>query len=92
VTRIADDELEMLKRVVSLPDLVQASGVELRRHGTSWLGQCPSTTITRCRLLSRLATTAGNAEVHVRREGASLSGSCVESGRASGARSRGFEA
>jgi hypothetical protein len=31
--RISEAELDQIKRTVSLVDLVQASGVELQRHG-----------------------------------------------------------
>ncbi|MCC7387824.1 MAG: hypothetical protein IT431_03560 [Phycisphaerales bacterium] len=41
MARIPDDELERLKREVSLLDRVRAAGIELRRHGANWLGRCP---------------------------------------------------
>jgi DNA primase len=39
--RVPESELERLKREVDLVGLVEASGVELRRHGKDWLGLCP---------------------------------------------------
>ena len=39
--RIPDTELDRLKREVSLQRLVEASGIELKRHGKDWLGLCP---------------------------------------------------
>jgi hypothetical protein len=41
MARIPEDELERLKAEVSLLRLVQARGVELKRHGKDWLGRCP---------------------------------------------------
>ncbi|MGH7718857.1 MAG: CHC2 zinc finger domain-containing protein [Gemmatimonadaceae bacterium] len=41
VARIPDDELERLKRETDLVALVQAAGVELRRHGANLVGRCP---------------------------------------------------
>jgi DNA primase catalytic core len=41
MARIADDELERLKREISLERLVRARGVELRRHGADMIGLCP---------------------------------------------------
>lgn len=38
---IPDDELERLKRETDLVALVQAAGVELRRHGANLVGRCP---------------------------------------------------
>lgn len=39
--RIPEDELERLKAEVSLQRLVEAKGIELRRHGADLLGLCP---------------------------------------------------
>ncbi len=41
MARIPDDELERLKRETDLVALVQAAGVELRRHGANLIGRCP---------------------------------------------------
>ena len=41
MARIADDELERLKREISLERLVRARGVDLRRHGADLIGLCP---------------------------------------------------
>ena len=41
MARIPEDELERLKREVSLLDRVRAAGIELTRHGANWLGRCP---------------------------------------------------
>ena len=41
MARIPDDELERLKRESDLVSLVQAAGVELRRHGADLVGRCP---------------------------------------------------
>jgi DNA primase catalytic core len=41
MARIADDELERLKREVSIQRLVEARGVKLRRHGKDLVGLCP---------------------------------------------------
>ena len=41
MARIPDAELERLKRETDLVALVQASGVELRRHGADLVGRCP---------------------------------------------------
>lgn len=41
MARIPEDELERLKREVSLLDQVRAAGIELKRHGANWLGRCP---------------------------------------------------
>ena len=40
MARIPDDELERIKRDTDLVALVQAAGVELRRHGANLVGQC----------------------------------------------------
>ncbi len=40
MARIPDDELERLKRETDLVALVQAAGVELRRHGANLVGRC----------------------------------------------------
>jgi DNA primase catalytic core len=41
LARIPQDELERLKREVSLERLVQMDGVELRRQGADLIGRCP---------------------------------------------------
>ena len=41
MARIPDDEIERLKREVSLERLVAAKGVALKRHGSNLLGLCP---------------------------------------------------
>ena len=41
MARIPDDELERIKRETDLVALVQAAGVELRRHGANLVGRCP---------------------------------------------------
>jgi DNA primase len=41
VARIPDGEIERLKREVSLERLVEAQGIELKRHGADLLGLCP---------------------------------------------------
>jgi DNA primase len=41
MARIPDTEIERLKAEVSLVRLVEASGVELKRHGKDWVGRCP---------------------------------------------------
>ncbi|MFB3906616.1 MAG: CHC2 zinc finger domain-containing protein, partial [Acidobacteriota bacterium] len=41
MVRIADEELERIKREISIERLVEASGVELRRHGADLIGLCP---------------------------------------------------
>jgi DNA primase len=41
VARIPDEELEQLKREVSLLERVRAAGIALRKHGANWLGRCP---------------------------------------------------
>jgi DNA primase catalytic core len=41
MARIPDDELERLKREVSVERLVQAKGIELKRHGADLIGRCP---------------------------------------------------
>lgn len=41
MARIPDVEVERLKREVSLQRLVEARGVELKRHGADLLGLCP---------------------------------------------------
>ena len=41
MARIPDEELERLKSEVSLQRLVEARGIELRRHGADLLGLCP---------------------------------------------------
>ena len=46
MARIAESEIERLKREVSLERLAEARGIELKRHGADLLGLCPSTTTT----------------------------------------------
>ncbi|MBN1916665.1 MAG: toprim domain-containing protein, partial [Verrucomicrobia bacterium] len=41
MARIPDDEIQRLKREVALERLVQAHGVELKRHGADLIGRCP---------------------------------------------------
>lgn len=41
MARIEPEEIERLKREVSIERLVEAAGVELRRHGKDLLGLCP---------------------------------------------------
>ena len=41
MARIPDEEIERLKQEVSLQRLVEARGVELKRHGADLLGLCP---------------------------------------------------
>ena len=41
MARIPDAELDRLKRETDLVALVQAAGVELRRHGADLVGRCP---------------------------------------------------
>jgi DNA primase len=41
MARIPDEEIQRLKREVSLERLVVASGVELKRHGADLVGLCP---------------------------------------------------
>jgi DNA primase len=41
MARIAEDEIERLKREVSLERLAEARGVKLRRHGADLIGLCP---------------------------------------------------
>ena len=41
MARIPDDEIERLKREVSLEQLVAAAGIELRKHGADLIGTCP---------------------------------------------------
>lgn len=41
MARIPDDLIQALKREVSLERLVEASGVELHRHGANLIGRCP---------------------------------------------------
>lgn len=40
MARIPDDELERIKRETDLVALVQAAGVDLRRHGANLIGRC----------------------------------------------------
>ena len=41
MARIADEVIERLKQAVSLLRLVESSGVELKPHGSDWIGHCP---------------------------------------------------
>ncbi len=41
MARIPDSEVERIKRDTDLVALVQAAGVELRRHGANLVGRCP---------------------------------------------------
>ncbi len=41
MARIPEDVIQSLKREVSLERLVEASGVELKRHGANLIGRCP---------------------------------------------------
>jgi len=41
MARIPDEEIERLKQEVSLQRLVEARGIELKRHGADLLGLCP---------------------------------------------------
>jgi len=41
MARIAEEEIERLKREVSLERLVEARGVKLKRHGADLIGLCP---------------------------------------------------
>lgn len=39
--RIPPDEIERLKQTVSIERLVEAAGIELKRHGKTLMGRCP---------------------------------------------------
>jgi DNA primase len=41
MVRISEQEIERIKRDTDLVALVQAAGVELRRHGANVVGRCP---------------------------------------------------
>lgn len=41
MTRIPEEEIERLKREVSLVRLVKSSGIELKKKGQDWFGLCP---------------------------------------------------
>src|ERR1700676_3520153 len=41
MARIAEEEIERLKREVSLERLAEARGIKLKRHGADLIGQCP---------------------------------------------------
>ena len=41
MARIADDELERLKREIPVARLVAGFGIELKRHGANLIGRCP---------------------------------------------------
>ncbi|MBK8941025.1 MAG: hypothetical protein IPM79_26285 [Polyangiaceae bacterium] len=44
--RIPDEDIQRLKRDISLEQLVRSRGIDLRRTGANLLGLCPSTTTT----------------------------------------------
>jgi DNA primase len=41
MARIAEEEIERLKREVSIERLAEARGVSLKRHGADLIGLCP---------------------------------------------------
>lgn len=41
MARIPEQEIERLKEEVSVQRLVEAAGIELRKSGKDWVGQCP---------------------------------------------------
>ena len=41
MARIPESEIERLKNEVSVQRLVEASGIELKKAGKDWAGQCP---------------------------------------------------
>lgn len=41
MARIPDNEIERLKRDVSLVRLAESSGIELKKKGQDWFGLCP---------------------------------------------------
>ncbi|MEO8663440.1 MAG: CHC2 zinc finger domain-containing protein [Bryobacteraceae bacterium] len=41
MARIPDEDIERLKQEVPLQRLVEAQGIELKRHGADLLGLCP---------------------------------------------------
>jgi DNA primase len=41
MARVPEEELERIKREISIERLVESSGVELRRHGADLIGPCP---------------------------------------------------
>lgn len=41
MARIAEEEIERLKEEVSVQRLVEAAGIELKKSGKDWIGQCP---------------------------------------------------
>src|SRR6476660_1646896 len=41
MVRVPDDELERLKREVSVQRLAEAAGVQLKKHGKDLMGLCP---------------------------------------------------
>jgi len=41
MARIPDDEIERLKKEVSVERLAEARGIQLTRHGADLLGKCP---------------------------------------------------
>ena len=41
MARIPEAEIERLKNEVSVQRLVEASGIELKKAGKDWAGQCP---------------------------------------------------
>ena len=70
MARIPEQEIERLKKDISLERLMSAKGIELKRHGSNLLGLCPSTTIAVRAWSSRRTRTSGTAWVRARREGA----------------------
>ena len=61
MARIPEDEIERLKREVSLERLVTAAGIELRRHGADLLGLCPFHDDREPSLVSRRTRICGTA-------------------------------
>ena len=41
MARIAESEIERLKREISVQRLAEARGVKLKRHGADLIGLCP---------------------------------------------------
>jgi DNA primase len=41
MARIPESEVERLRRDISLERLVEAKGIELKRHGSNLVGLCP---------------------------------------------------
>jgi DNA primase catalytic core len=40
VRRFTNEDIERLKKEISIRDLVEGSGIKLVRHGASWIGRC----------------------------------------------------